>query len=85
MQHSVYVISDAALAKIMSSAGRMIVNDELERKVKELLSPNLKYDPGNFLDALRNTTQVLTESILFSDCDLNPTPPENGTGMLLGQ
>jgi len=66
MQHSVYVISDAALAKSMSSTGRMIVNDELERKVKKPLSPNLKYDRGNFLDALRNTTQVLTESCLFS-------------------
>jgi len=65
MQHSVYVISDVALSKSMSSAGRMIVNDELERKMK-LLSPNLKYDPGNFLDALRNTTEDLTESCLFS-------------------
>jgi hypothetical protein len=63
----------------------MIVNDELARKVKKLLSPNLKYDPGNFLDALGNTTEVLTESCLFSGCDLNPTPPENRMGMLLGQ
>jgi len=66
MQHSVYVISDAVLAKIMSSTGRTTVNDELERKVKKRLSPNLKYDRRNFLDALRNTTEVLTESCLFS-------------------
>jgi len=66
MQHTVYVISDAAFAKRMLSTGRMIVNDELERKVKKMLSPNLKYNRGNFLDALRNTTQVLTESCLFS-------------------
>jgi len=85
MQHSIYVISDVALAKSISSIGRMIVKDELERKVKKLLLRNLKYDPGNFMDALRNTTEVLTESCLFSGCDLNPTPPESRTGMLLGQ